>query len=105
MGYIYMYHLEFERDKVYICQLYGLKEIGNITITEVEEQLMEIKTSGNTFIFYFLLFVLSTFLCPTPKLSIKRSLILILHKIENVKNLNFVLKFLVEGVQKFREVA
>ncbi len=89
-----------------VCQLYGLKEVGNITIAEVEEQLMEIKTSGNTFIFYFLLFVLSIFLCPTPKLTVKRSLILILHEIENVKNLNwgkFVLEFLVEGVQKFKE--
>ena len=49
---------------------------------------------------------MSTFFCPTPKLTVKRSLILILHKIENVKNLNwakFVLEFLVEGVQKFKE--
>ena len=36
-----------------ICQLYGLKEVGNITIAEVEEQLMELKTSVNTCIFFF----------------------------------------------------
>ena len=64
------------------------------------------KTLGNEFVGYYLLFVLGTLLCPTTKPYVKWSFISILHNIEEIKNLNwakFVLDFLNQGVSKYKD--
>ena len=64
------------------------------------------ETSGNEFVGYYLLFVSGTLLRPTTKPYVKWSFISILHDIEEIKNLNwakFVLDFLNQGVNKYKD--
>ncbi|KAK9984961.1 hypothetical protein SO802_034486 [Lithocarpus litseifolius] len=90
----------------HICQQHGLNVVGDIPINLLEGKLKEMKTSGKEFVGCFLLFVLGTLLCPTPKPYIKRSFISILLNIDKLKNLNWaklVLDFLIRGVRKYKE--
>ncbi|KAK9993974.1 hypothetical protein SO802_023677 [Lithocarpus litseifolius] len=90
----------------HICQQHGLNAVGDIPINLLEGKLKEMKTSGKEFVGFFLLFVLGTLLCPTPKPYIKRSFISILLNIDEFKNLNWVklvLDFLTRGVRKYKE--
>ena len=90
----------------HICQQHGLNVVGDIPINLLKGKLKEMKTSGKEFVGCFLLFVLGTLLCPTPKPYIKRSFISILLNIDEFKNLNWaklVLDFLIRGVRKYKE--
>ena len=90
----------------HICQQHGLNVVGDIPITLLEGKLKEMKISGKEFVGCFLLFVLGTLLCPTPKPYIKRSFISIFLNIDEFKNLNWaklVLDFLIRGVRKYKE--
>ena len=90
----------------HICQQHGLNVVGDIPIYLLEGKLKEMKTSRKEFVGCFLLFVLGTLLCPTPKPYIKRSFISILLNIDEFRNLNWaklVLDFLIRGVRKYKE--
>ncbi|KAL4596442.1 hypothetical protein ACB092_12G164600 [Castanea dentata] len=82
----------------HICQQHGLNVVGDIPINLLEGKLKEMKTSGKEFVGCFVLFVLGTLLCLTPKPYIKRSFISILLNIDEFKSLNWaklVLDFLI----------
>ena len=90
----------------HICQQYGLNVVGDIPIYLLEGKLKEMKTSRKEFVGCFLLFVLGTLLCPTPKPYIKWSFISVLLNIDEFKNLNLaklVLDYLIRGVRKYKE--
>ncbi|KAL4606259.1 hypothetical protein ACB092_09G089200 [Castanea dentata] len=90
----------------HICQQHGVNVVGDIPINLLEGKLKEMKTLGKEFVGCFVLFVLGTLLCPTPKPYIKRSFISILLNIDEFKSLNWaklVLDFLIRGVRKYKE--
>ena len=90
----------------HICQQHGLNVVGDIPIYLLEGKLKEMKTSRKEFVGCFLLFVLGTLLCPTPKPYIKWSFISVLLNIDEFKNLNLaklVLDYLIRGVRKYKE--
>ena len=78
---------------------------GQLPLVMLENQIREDKECGNDFKVHFVLFVLGALLCPTMKLFVKHSFLHLVENIDSIKKMNwveFVLSYLVHGIEKFK---
>ncbi|XP_058213397.1 uncharacterized protein LOC131325259 [Rhododendron vialii] len=99
--------LEGEYTEIHeLCLRHKVGDQGSISFDHLHNYLMNNKKADNDFKVSFVLYIMGTILCPTSEFGVNKHFLHALKDLSSVRELDwsqFVLKFLVECIQKYQK--